>query len=214
MTEQARIEVPEAKRDRAGKYLTFGLADEEYGLEILKVREIIGTMDITSVPRTPRFIKGVINLRGKVIPVVDLRLKVGMTEAERTDQTCIIVVDVGEVEMGIIVDRVSEVLNIAEEDIEDAPSFGDQVKTDFILGLGKANEKVTILLDISKLLSHSDMAEIQQGGATVKSDSPAQPDAEATAEAPAEEAQPETSEEVPVEEAQAETSEEVPVEEA
>jgi len=213
MTEQATIEAPEVTKDRAGKYLTFGLADEEYGLEILKVREIIGTMDITSVPRTPAFIKGVINLRGKVIPVVDLRLKVGMTEAERTDQTCIIVVDIGEVEMGIIVDRVSEVLDIASDDIEDPPSFGDQVDTDFILGLGKANEKVTILLDISKLLSHSDMAAVQRSGATVKSDSSGQPDAEATAE----EAQPETPEEAQPEtpeEAQPETPEEAPAEEA
>ena len=141
---------------RAGKYLTFVLADEEYGLEILKVREIIGMMDDTAVPRTPSYVKGVINLRGKVIPVIDLRLKVGMPETERTDQTCIIVVDIGNVEMGIIVDRVSEVLDIAADDIEDAPSFGSQVNTEFILGMGKANGKVTILLDISKLLSQAD----------------------------------------------------------
>ncbi|MCD6365484.1 MAG: chemotaxis protein CheW [Planctomycetes bacterium] len=144
-------------QSRAGKYLTFALADEEYGLEILKVREIIGMMEITAVPRTPKYVKGVINLRGKVIPVVDLRMKVGMAEAERTDETCVIVVDIGDVEMGIVVDHVSEVLDIAEEDIEDAPSFGAQVNTDYILGMGKLNDKVTILLDISKLLSSSDM---------------------------------------------------------
>jgi len=201
MAEQATIEAPEAKKDRAGKYLTFFLAEEEYGLEILKVREIIGTMDITAVPRTPPFVKGVINLRGKVIPVVDLRLKVGMAEAERTDQTCIIVVDIGEVEMGIIVDRVSEVLNIAGHDIEDAPSFGAQVETDFILGLGKVNEKVTILLDISKLLSHSDVVAVQQSDAVARSDSSVQPDAKASAEAQPEEAQPETSEEAPAKQA-------------
>ena len=201
MAEQATIEAPEAKKDRAGKYLTFYLAEEEYGLEILKVREIIGTMDITAVPRTPQFVKGVINLRGKVIPVVDLRLKVGMAEAERTDQTCIIVVDIGEVEMGIIVDRVSEVLNIAGHDIEDAPSFGAQVETDFILGLGKVNEKVTILLDISKLLSHSDVVAVQQSDAVARSDSSVQPDAKASAEAQPEETQPETSEEAPAKQA-------------
>jgi purine-binding chemotaxis protein CheW len=143
---------------RAGKYLTFMLASESYGLEILKVREIIGLMDITAVPRTPTHVKGVINLRGKVIPVVDLRLKFGMSEAEHTEETCIIVVHVGSIEMGILVDRVSEVLNIQGQDIEDAPSFGAEVNTDFILGMGKANGKVTILLDIAKVLTKDDMS--------------------------------------------------------
>ena len=151
-----------AARERAGKYLTFTLADEEYGLEILKVREIIGLMDITAVPRTPGFVKGVINLRGKVIPVIDLRLKFNMVEAERTEQTCIIVVDVGHVEMGIIVDKVSEVLNIAGGDIEDTPSFGVNVDTGFILGLGKANNRVTILLDISKVLGGDEMSDLAE----------------------------------------------------
>ena len=137
---------------RAGKYLTFVLAGEEYGLEILRVREIIGLMDITSVPRTPPFVKGVINLRGKVIPVIDLRLKFNLEEGTRTEETCIIVVDVGAVEMGIVVDKVSEVLDIAAEEIEDTPSFGVNVTTDFILGMGKTSDKVTILLDIVKVL--------------------------------------------------------------
>jgi purine-binding chemotaxis protein CheW len=138
---------------RAGKYLTFVLAGEVYGLEILKVREIIGMMDITAIPRTPGFVKGVINLRGKIIPVVDLRLKFGMEAGTRTEETCIIVVDVTGIEMGIVVDEVSEVLNIASSEIEDAPSFGLGVGTDFILGIGKAGGKVTILLDISKVLT-------------------------------------------------------------
>jgi purine-binding chemotaxis protein CheW len=145
------------KAKQAGKYLTFVLANEEYGLEILKVREIIGLMDITAVPRTPAFVKGVINLRGKVIPVVDLRLKFNMPEAERTDQTCIIVVDVGQIEMGIIVDKVSEVLDIEAGEIEDTPSFGVDLNTDFILGIGKAGGKVTILLDINKVLTTEDL---------------------------------------------------------
>ena len=157
MTEQCETETAVAT-GKGGKYLTLALADEEYGLEILKVREIINMMEITSVPCTPRHVKGVINLRGKVIPVVDLRLKVGMPEAERTGRTCIIVVDIGEVEMGIIVDRVSEVLDIADEDIEDAPSFGAQVNTDYIVGMGKFDDRVTILLDISKLLTQTDMS--------------------------------------------------------
>lgn len=147
-------------KTRAGKYLTFFLGGEEYGLEILKVREIIGIMDITAVPRTPSFVKGVINLRGKVIPVVDLRAKFNMETAARTEETCIIVVDVGDVEMGVMVDKVSEVLNIAAENIEDAPSFGVDVDTNFILGMGKSNGKVTILLDISRVLTGQDLASL------------------------------------------------------
>jgi purine-binding chemotaxis protein CheW len=154
-------------RDRAGKYLTFSLAGEEYGLEILKVREIIGMMAITAVPRTPGFIKGVINLRGKVIPVVDLRLKFGLEEGQRTDETCIIVVDVGSIEMGIIVDKVSEVLNIAAGDIEDTPSFGTSVDTAFILGMGKAKGKVTILLSIDKVLGGEDTEAIAEAAKVV-----------------------------------------------
>jgi purine-binding chemotaxis protein CheW len=150
--EEHTAETTELGAQLAGKYLTFQLGDEEYGLEILKVREIIGMMEITAVPRTPEHIKGVINLRGKVIPVVDLRSKFAMPEVEVTEETCIIVVDVGQVETGIIVDRVSEVLDIAEKDIEQPPSFGTGVETDFILGMGKTDQRVTILLDIAKVL--------------------------------------------------------------
>jgi purine-binding chemotaxis protein CheW len=141
-----------------GKYLTFRLAGEEYGLEILRVREIIGMMDITPVPRTPEFVLGVINLRGKVIPVTDLRQKFNMPAAERTALSCIIVVDVGKLEMGILVDSVSEVLNIETEKIDDPPSMGLDVNTDFILGMGKTSERVTILLDIRKVLTGEEMA--------------------------------------------------------
>ena len=155
MTEQQTASALETVETKAGKYLTFSLSGEEYGLEILKVREIIGVMDITDVPRTPEFVKGVINLRGKVIPVVDLRLKFAMPEAEHTEETCIIVVNVGDVEMGIVVDKVSEVLDIAAQEIEESPSFGASVDTDFILGMGKAGDRVTILLDVEKVLSGS-----------------------------------------------------------
>ena len=141
------------QRAKAGKYLTFVLDGEDYGLEILKVREIIGMMSVTALPGTPGFVKGVINLRGKVIPVVDLRLKFGMPERAYDQETCIIVVDIGCVEMGIIVDQVSEVMNIAEEDIDDSPKFGADVATEFILGMGKMNNEVTILLDISRIFS-------------------------------------------------------------
>ncbi len=144
-----------------GKYLTFLLDDEEYGLEILKVREIIGIMDITKVPRTPAFVEGVINLRGKVIPVIDLRSKFGLKRAEYNDQTCIIVVDVGLL-MGIIVDTVNEVHDIPSASIEPAPRFGAAVDTSFILGMGKIKDDVKILLDIDRVLTSDELVQMQQ----------------------------------------------------
>ncbi len=146
--------------DFGGKFLTFFLAEEEYGIAILKVHEIIGMMAITSVPRTPAFTRGVINLRGKVIPIVDLRLKFEMPAQDQTSETCIIVVHVQGIEIGIVVDRVSEVLNIAGSDIEEAPSFGTDVNTDYILGIGKSQGKVKILLDIDRVLSTREVHEI------------------------------------------------------
>jgi purine-binding chemotaxis protein CheW len=139
------------------KFLTFYLAGEEYGIEILKVQEIIGMMGITPVPRTPPFIRGVINLRGKVITVVDLRLKFGMAPKEQTDETCIIVVQTAGIQIGCIVDKVSEVLDINEDDIEDTPSFGADVNTEYILGIGKSQGKVKLLLDIDKVLSRREL---------------------------------------------------------
>jgi purine-binding chemotaxis protein CheW len=145
----------------AGKFLTFALGKEEYGLEILKVREIIGYIDITAVPQTPLYIRGVINLRGQVISVVDLRAKFNMEPAQRTDETCIIVVETlrgdRKVSTGIVVDRVSEVQNIAAEQIEDAPALGPAVSTDFILGMGKIGDCVKILLDIDRVLSDAQL---------------------------------------------------------
>ena len=146
-----------SQENREGKYLTFVLAGEEYGLEILKVREINGIMDITAVPHVPPCIKGVINLRGKVIPVIDLRLKFGLEELSYTAETCIIVVDVKGTLMGIVVDQVSEVLDVAGEDIEDPPSFGTMVNTDFILGMGKTQDTVKILLAIDKVLGDEEL---------------------------------------------------------
>jgi purine-binding chemotaxis protein CheW len=145
-----------AMHDREGKYLTFSLADEEYGIGILKIKEIIGMMPITTVPQTPEFVKGVINLRGKVIPVLDLRLRFGMESIDYTDRTCIIVVEIagpsGTVMIGIVVDAVSEVLNIKGEDIEETPTFGTRLNTDYILGMAKMGGGVKILLDIDKVL--------------------------------------------------------------
>ena len=150
---------------REGKYLTFSLAGEEYGIGILKVKEIIGMMPVTHVPRTPEFVKGVVNLRGKVIPVVDLRLRFALEAAAYTERTCIIVVEVavanGSVMMGIVVDAVSEVLNIRGADIENTPAFGVRLNTDFILGMAKAAGGIKILLDIDKVLSSEDIVAIR-----------------------------------------------------
>jgi len=155
---------------RGGKYLTFALGKEEYGLEILKVREIIGWLDITALPRTPAYVKGVVNLRGQVIVVVDLRAKFEMEGTPKTDQTCIIVVEIAhagrKLSIGIIVDRVSEVLEIPGENIEDPPTFGTSVATDFILGMGKVGDAVKILLDIDKVLDGDTVARIAKDTTT------------------------------------------------
>ncbi len=151
-----------------GKFLTFFLAEEEYGLEILKVETIIVVLPITPVPRTPEFIRGVVNLRGQIIPIVDLRLKFGMESIEQTEETCIIVVRAQGIQMGVIVDRVSEVLDIAAEDIEDAPSFGMDVNTDYILGIGKSDSKVKLLLDIDRVLSTQELIDIHSVAAASK----------------------------------------------
>ena len=143
------------------KYLTFALANEEYGLEILKVREIIGYMEITAVPQTPHCVRGVINLRGQVIPVIDLRAKFGMETVEVTEETCIIVVEIAQGDhkfsTGIVVDHVQEVLDISGENIEEAPQFGSAVNTDFILGMGKIGDTVKILLDIDMVLAGDEL---------------------------------------------------------
>lgn len=161
-TTAARAGRSSAAANRDGKFLTFELAGEEYGLEILRVREIIGMMDITAVPQTPSFVKGLINLRGKVIPVVDLRLKFGLSEKEYTERTAIIVVEIrtsrGTIQMGIVVDTVSEVMNIAGSDIENTPDFGTQMKTDYILGMAKVKGRVIILLEIGRVLTDEEMA--------------------------------------------------------
>jgi len=155
-----------AIRITTGKYLTFSLNEDEYGIGILKVKEIIGMMAITSVPRTPEFVKGVINLRGKVIPVVDLRLKFAMESIPYSDRTCIIVVEIeadsGTVLIGIVVDAVSEVLNIKEDDIEKAPTFGPSLNTEYILGMAKMEGGVKILLDIDKVLSTQEIEMLDQ----------------------------------------------------
>jgi len=152
--------------DWDGKYLTFSLGEEFFGIGILKVREIIGMMSFTPIPKTPEFVKGVINLRGKVIPVVDLRLKFGMEPIPYDERTCIIVVEVrtasGVTAMGIVVDAVNEVANIRQEEVEKTPSFGVSLDTDYILGMAKAGGEVKILLDIDKVLSEREVADLSQ----------------------------------------------------
>jgi purine-binding chemotaxis protein CheW len=150
--------------ERAGKYLTFQLGPEEFGIGVLKVREIMGIQDITAVPHTPDYVKGVINLRGKVIPVLDLRLKFGLQNLEYNQRTCIIVVQIqgecGLTLMGIIVDGVSEVLNLAGSEVEDTPDFGSKFSTPYILGMAKVKGKVKILLDIDRVLTSQEAQRI------------------------------------------------------
>ncbi len=151
---------------QSGKYLTFKLGDEAYGLEINKVIEIIGMQDITPIPRTPDHLKGVINLRGIIHPVIDLNNKFGMGMTEETELTCIIVVTVerheNKEQMGIIVDAVSEVEDIKQEEIENTPSLGTEINTNFILGMAKTKNTVKMLLDLQKILSDQDLSVISK----------------------------------------------------
>lgn len=147
---------------RAGKYLTFFLASEEYGIEILKVQEIIGRMPITPVPLTSKYIRGVINLRGKIHPIMDLNVKFGMDQTDITDETCIIVIKTSSLMMGILVDKVSEVVNLSSDDIEDTPSFGSEVNTEYLLGIGKTGGRIRMLLDIEKVITASDVINMKK----------------------------------------------------
>lgn len=163
---EIREQTENAMKQREGKYLTFTLSDEEYGIGILKIKEIIGMMTVTTVPQTPEFVKGVINLRGKVIPVIDLRLRFGMEPMDYTERTCIIVVEidgtVGTVQIGIVVDSVSEVLNIKTDEIDDTPTFGTKLNTDYILGMAKMEGGVKILLDINRVLKAGEVELLEQ----------------------------------------------------
>ncbi|MBF0396145.1 MAG: purine-binding chemotaxis protein CheW [Desulfobacterales bacterium] len=164
---QSIEQIEKKEIEREGKYLTFSLSNEEYGIGILKIKEIIGMMAITPVPQTPPFLKGVFNLRGKVIPVIDLRLRFGMVPSEYSKRTCIIVVEIftqnGVMLMGIIVDSVSEVLHIKKRDIEDTPLFSCTLNTDYILGMAKKDGGVKILLDIDRILSKEEISRFSSG---------------------------------------------------
>lgn len=167
--EEKMDQTVKAMVEKEGKYLTFTLDDEEYGIGILKIKEIIGMMPITTVPQTPEFVRGVINLRGKVIPVVDLRLRFGMMAMEYTERTCIIVVEIESqsetVMIGIVVDSVSEVLTIGGQDIEETPTFGTKLNTDYILGMAKMEGGVKILLDIDRVLNADEIASLEKAAA-------------------------------------------------
>ena len=146
---------------RSGKYLAFCLGKEEFAIQVLRVREIMGIQEVTTVPHTPSHVKGVINLRGKVIPIIDLRLKFNMPELEYTQRTCIIVVEIeiqaAHVLMGVIVDSVSDVLTLQSADIENTPDFGEGITTPYLLGMAKIKGKVKILLDINEVLTSQEI---------------------------------------------------------
>ena len=156
----------------AGKYLTFRLSTESYGILVLKIREIIRLQAITPVPQMPPYIKGVLNLRGKIIPVIDLRIKFGLSNITDTDHTCIIVVKIASAsstnfQMGLIVDAVEEVLNVGASEIEAAPDFGAALDTSFILGLAKIKGSVKTLLDIDRVLTEETLSSLAQDKATL-----------------------------------------------
>jgi len=166
MTENQETNATHASLALQGQYLTFTLGSEIFGLPILSVQEIIGIMPVTRVPRTPDYVRGVINLRGKVIPVIDLRVKFGFDAKEDTARTCIIVVQVKHdgqtITMGIIVDEVSEVLEIAASQIEPPPAFGESVSVDFVMGMGKVGQRVVMLLDIGRVLTAAELSATAQ----------------------------------------------------
>ena len=142
------------------QYLTFELADEQYGVDILAVQEIKGYMAVTRIPNTPDYLKGVLNLRGTIVPIVDLRLKFGMGPTEPTSFTVVVVVNVRERVMGMLVDAVSDVLEMAAKDIQSPPDLGSKVDISFISGIGSANERLVTLLDIDRVLSEEEVAQV------------------------------------------------------
>jgi purine-binding chemotaxis protein CheW len=170
MTAAPPASLTQPKADsRAGKYLTFCLGSEEFAIQVVRVREIMGVQEITGVPQTPGYVKGVINLRGRVIPVVDLRLKFGLPELEYTQRTCIVVVQIklagveglaGHLQIGAIVDAVTEVVTVQAGDIENTPDFGGGVAIPYLLGMAKIKGKVKILLDINRVLSAQEAARL------------------------------------------------------
>lgn len=154
--EQTEVKEQQVEEEKdiveGGKFLSFFLGKEEYAIEILKVQEIIGLMPITPVPKMPDYIKGVLNLRGKIVPVMNLRARFGLQEIEDTEETCVIVVQDEQYLMGVIVDKVSEVADIKGEQIEEVPTFGLSGKSEYLAGIGKAKDTVKMIVDVHKVL--------------------------------------------------------------
>lgn len=146
----------------AGKYVIFVLGEEEYGVAVERVREIIGPLPVTRVPRMPESVLGVINLRGKIVPVVDLRIRFGLEPVDHGRQTCMIVVETAAAEFAVMVDRVSEVATVGATDIDDAPHFGSGIETDYLLGVAKYGSRVRLLLDIERALSEREVAALER----------------------------------------------------
>jgi purine-binding chemotaxis protein CheW len=170
MTAQTLERTPAGAQKSGGKHLTFNLQRESYGIDVLKVREIIRLTNITAVPQMPDYVKGVINLRGKIIPVIDLRVRFGFTGAKDTELTCIIVVQVklpdGKItQMGLVVDGVEEVVNLAPGDIEETPDFGGKISTDYIVGMAKVKGTVKTLLNIDSVLASGELEHIRKAAA-------------------------------------------------
>jgi len=166
MATEAISPIKNQLQENAGKHLTFNLQRESYGIDVLKVREIIRLTSITAVPQMPDYVKGVINLRGKIIPVIDLRLRFGFEGVKDTDLTCIIVVqaklsDGKNTQMGLIVDGVEEVVNLAPGDIEETPDFGGKIASDYIIGMAKVKGRVKTLLNIDRVLGAKELEQIR-----------------------------------------------------
>ncbi len=145
-------------RASKNKFLTYFLGDEEYGVDISQVREIIAMMKITPVPKTPRYVAGVINLRGAIIPVIDTRLRFDMPSLEYTEQTAIIIIEINKVSIGFVVDKVEEVLTIDDANISEAPKFGTNINTDFIKNIARIGEMVIMILDLEKLFEAEELS--------------------------------------------------------
>lgn len=162
------MEITKRKTLTGSRYLSFVLNEEEYGIEILKIKEIMGMTEVTAIPQTPGFIKGVINLRGKIIPIIDLRLKFDMEERVYTDRTCIIVVEIefeGEITlMGVVVDAIQEVINIAEDKISEVPYINAKIKSEYIQGIAESGDTIKIVLDITQVLTQEEFVMIRDVG--------------------------------------------------
>ena len=143
--------------ESGGKVLTFLLGEQEYGIEILQAREVVGLMHIDPIPHTPGWMKGVINLRGKIIPVIDLRAKFDMEEAEQTNESCILVVDIGGKMTGVAVDFLSGVVTLEKEQFEDSPELGTNINTELIAGIAKLGDRVVIVLDMGRILDNEEL---------------------------------------------------------